>query len=369
MGFVMDGLEAEAYDRSYSDRDLLQRILGYFRPALRVMLFVAVMVVLNSVMDTALPIAVSRGIDALATHTLATPGRSALLPPDGGAGLLVGVILLAGVLSWTFNFLRQWYTARIVGGVVLRLRLDAFAAVVARDMSFYDEFPSAKIVSRVTSDSEDFSTVVTLTLNLVSQVLLVVLIAGVLFYVNTRLALLTIAMAPLIVAVALGFRRIARRTTQRAQRAQARVNASVQEAMTGITVAKTFRQEATMYAEFKEINEQRYQVNLRQGFVFSGIFPLLGMIAGLGTTAIVYAGGLNVLDHTVSAGAWFLFVQAINVFWFPLTSIASFWSQFQQGLAASERIFALIDAEPRVQQTDRQPVPRLAGRIEFRQVH
>ena len=178
--------------------------------------------------------------------------------------------------------MRQWYTARVVGDVVLRLRLDAFAAVVARDMSFYDEFPSGKIVSRVTSDSDDFATVVTLTLNLLSQVLLVVLIAGVLFYVNVGLALLTIAMAPLIVAAALGFRRIARRTTQRAQRAQARVNASVQEAMTGITVAKTFRQEATMYAEFKAINAQRYQVNLRQGFVFSGIFPILTTIAGLG---------------------------------------------------------------------------------------
>src|SRR2546421_10988037 len=113
MGFVMDGLEAEAYDRSYSDRDLLRRIVGYFRPAMRVMVFVALMVVLNSVMDTALPIAISRGIDALATHTLATPW------------LLVGAILLAGVLSWTFNFVRQWYTARIVSDVVLRLRLDA----------------------------------------------------------------------------------------------------------------------------------------------------------------------------------------------------------------------------------------------------
>src|SRR5204862_3987952 len=107
---------------------------------------------------------------------------------------------------------------------------------------------------------------------------------------------------------------------------------------------------------------------LRSGFVFNGIFPLLATAAGLGTTIVVYFGGLAALDGGVSPGAWFLFVQAINLFWFPLTSIASFWSQFQQGLAASERVFALIDAEPRVQQTDHQPVPRLAGRIEFRQV-
>ncbi len=164
MGFMMDGLEAEAYDRRYSDRALVQRIMGYFKPALKVMSFAAVMVVLNSVTDTALPIGVSQGINAMATSKGATPW------------LLVGVILVAGTCSWTFNFVRQWYTAQVVSDVVLRLRLDAFAAVVDRDMSFYDEFPSGKIVSRVTSDSEDFATVVTLTLNLCRQVLLIVLI-------------------------------------------------------------------------------------------------------------------------------------------------------------------------------------------------
>src|SRR5262249_32005796 len=160
-------------------------IVGYFRPALGLMILVAAMVVLNSLTDTALPIAISRGIDALSKGTLGSPW------------LLVGVILAAGALSWSFNFVRLWYTAQVVGDVVLRLRLDGFAAVVARDMSFYDEFPSGKIVSRVTSDSEDFSTVVTLTLGLLSQVLLVVLITAVLFYVNVKLALIVVAMTPL----------------------------------------------------------------------------------------------------------------------------------------------------------------------------
>ena len=65
-------------------------------------------------------------------------------------------------------------------------------------------------------------------------------------------------------------------------------------------------------------------------------------------------------------GDWFLFVESIALFWFPLTGIASFWSQFQLGLSASERVFALVDAEPRVVQTDAQPVPQIAGKIEFR---
>jgi ATP-binding cassette, subfamily B, bacterial len=357
MGFIMEGLDAEEYDRTYGDRQLVARIYRYFRPALGIMLFVALMIGLGSLMDTVLPVLLARAIDTIA--------RARDL---SGAWLLVTAILLSGVLAWTFNFFRQWYTARVVGDVVLHLREDAFAAVMARDMSFYDEHPSGKIVSRVTSDTEDFATVVTLVLNLLSQVLLVVLIMGVLFYLNVRLALLAMAIAPVIVVIALGFRRIARTTTQHARRALARVNAIVQETISGISVAKNFRQEQTIYDEFRQVNRQSYAVTLRQGLLFSAIFPILSTVAGFGTVLIVYFGGLDVLNHNVSAGEWFLFVQAIAYFWFPLTSIASFWSQFQQGLSASERVFALIDAEPRVVQTDHQPVDRLAGRIEFRHV-
>lgn len=355
MGFIMDGLEAEAYDRSYSDRALIARIIGYFRPKLPIMIVVAVLIVLNSLLDTAFPILISKSIDTLVTSkTLSS------------AGMLIAIILVTGVLSWTCNFFRQRYTARSVGDVVLNLREDAFASVTARDMSFYDEFPSGKIVSRVTSDTEEFATVVTLTLNLLSQFLLFFLVAGVLFVINLRLALLAMTIMPFIILIALVFRRIARSITQKAQRSMARVNANVQEVVSGITVAKNFRQEQNMYDEFKKVNEQSYQVNVRSGFIYNGVFPLLVLVANIGTVIVVYFGGLNVLDKSITAGDWFLFVQGIRLLWFPLTSIASFWSQFQLGLAASERVFALLDAEPRVTQVASQPVGHLDGRIEFK---
>ncbi|HCI79111.1 MAG TPA: ABC transporter ATP-binding protein, partial [Ktedonobacter sp.] len=262
--------------------------------------------------------------------------------------LLVGFILLSGILSWVGNLFRQWYTAKAVGDVVMQLQTDAFNAVMQRDMSFFDEFSSGKIVSRVTSDTEKFATVVTLSLSLVSQVLLFVLVAAILLVRDPQLALLAFLIAPAIVAVALGFRRIARISTQRSQRSSARVNGNVQEIISGITIAKNFRQEQNMYDEFKDINQQWYHVNVRSGFLYNGIFPVLLVIANIGTTIVVYFGGLSVLHHNISAGEWFLFVQSIGLLWYPLTSIASFWSQFQLGLAASERIFALLDAEARV---------------------
>ena len=355
MGFIMDGLEAEAYDRTYSDRQLIARIIGYFRPKLRMMLLVAVFIILISLFDTVFPVLISYGIDAVAaSRTVQT------------IVLLTVAILLSGVFSWVSNFFRQWLTARSVGDVVLNLRRDAFNAVMARDMSFYDEYPTGKIVSRVTSDTEDFATVVTLALNLLSQVLLFFLIVIVLLFRSVQLSLLAFSILPFIVLIALGFRRIARRTTQRSQRSMARVNANVQEVVSGITVAKNFRQEQHMYDEFKQVNEQSYQVNVRSGFVYNGVFPVLVLVANIGTVIVIYFGGRNVLGGSITAGDWFLFLQGIRLLWFPLTSIASFWSQFQLGLAASERVFALIDAEPRIHQLDRQPVTRLAGEIEFR---
>ena len=360
MGFIMDGLDAETYDREYRDRQLLGRILGYFRPHLATMGMVAGLIVLNSVMDAAFPFLIARSLDRL----------------EGAADLnetiwqrtawLIAAIFLSGVLSWTFNFFRQKYTARTVGDVVLKLREDAFDAVLARDMSFYDEYSSGKIVSRVTSDTQDFSNVVTLTLNLMSQVLIVTIVVGLLVFINLRLALITLAIAPIVVLTALAFRRIARYTTTQARRVLAEVNSTVQESITGIGVAKTFRQEQRIYDEFKPVNAQTYRLSLRQGLTFSSIFPILGTIAGIGTALVVYFGGMSVIGGAVSAGNLYLFIEGISLFWFPLISIASFWSQFQLGLAASERVFALVDAEPRVVQVDDRPAPRLRGRIEFR---
>ncbi len=360
MGFIMDGLDAEAYDRNYSDRELLRRIVAYFRRHRSVMLLVALMIGLNSLMDAAFPFLIASSLDRLegASNLEETIWQQ--------TAWLIVAILFSGILSWTFNYVRRRYITRTVGDVVLDLRRDAFDAVLARDMSFYDEFSTGKIVSRVTSDTQDFSNVVTLTLDLMSQVLIVLLVLTLLLFINWQLALLALMIAPLVVLVALSFRRIARKMTTQARRVLAEVNANVQESITGISIAKNFRQEQRIYEEFKPVNAQTYYWSLRQGLTFSSIFPILGVISGLGTALIVYFGGLRVLDGAISPGNFYLFVEGVALFWFPLTSIASFWSQFQLGLAASERVFALVDAEPRVVQVANRQAPELQGEIAYR---
>jgi ABC-type multidrug transport system fused ATPase/permease subunit len=366
MGFILDGLDTEDYDRQYSDRDLLNRIVDYFRPYNRDMVLVAVMITLNSVAGTGAPILIGRAIDIIATNSTI----SAMLL------LSVGILLL-GASAWFFNYIRQYFSAKVVGNVVLQLREDVFAATIRHDMSFYDEHPSGKIVSRVTSDTQDFAEVASLTMNLLSQILLVVILSTWLFTINVWLTLLLIGMTPLAVAIALSFRKIAREVTQRARRVTAKINAQIQESVSGIVVAKSFRQEQAIYDTFDANNKQGYQVGLRRGLTLISIFPIMGLAQGVGIALLVYAGGLATLPDSfmgrisggVSPGDWYLYMQAVGFYWFPMMGIASFWSQFQDGLSAAERVFALIDARPKVQQTGSDPVGRLNGRIQFQHVN
>jgi len=355
MPFILDGLESEAYDRTYTDRTLLGRIVGYFRPHSRRMVLAAAMLTLNAAAGGASPVLIARAFDLLAAR--ATLEAMALF----SAG-----VLLLGVFAWVLNYVRESVTAQVVADVVLKLREDAFRATIGHDLSFFDEHSSGKIVSRVTSDTQDFSTVVTLVLELGSQVLLVVFLGVWLAVLNARLTLVLLAMAPVAAGIALAFRRIARHVSLDAKRVTAVINSEIQESISGIMVAKSFRQEPAIYRRFLQNNRLAYRVGLRRGLVINTIFPVLSVASGVGVAVLVYTGGLSVRAGALTPADWYLFMQAVGFFWWPLISVASFWSQFQDGLSAAERVFALVDAEPRVRQTDSRRVPRLGGRIEFR---
>ena len=357
MGFILDGLETEAYDRTYRDRDLTRRVLGYFRPFRAQVVLVAASLALNSVAGSGGPIIISRSIDVLVGD-----------PSLARMAALSALVLAVGGLAWASNFIQQRVSARVIGDVVLHLRQDVFAATASHDLSFFEEHASGKIVSRITSDTQDFSDVVSLVVNLISQVLLVGFLLVWLMRVHAGLTLLLLLMSPVAAVIALSFRRIARAVTQRARRVTAKINAQIQESISGIMVAKAFRQEHAIYQTFAANNRQAYRVGLQRGLTLVTIFPIMGIASGLGVALLIFLGGLRVQSGAISPGNWYLYMQAVSFFWWPLMNIASFWSQFQDGLSASERVFALIDAESKVVQRGAEPVEMLAGRITFRHV-
>ncbi len=351
---IFSNLAADKYDRRYSDGYLLRRTWQYFRPRTGSIIAIITLVIVGSLVFSLFPIIMSQVVQGLQSQM-----------PDSTILVLLGVLLAAAIVDYVFYMLRRRLLGRVVADVISTLREDAFRAAIRRDLAFYDENKTGKIVSRITSDSQELNTIIVVAGDLTGQLFEFVVLFGVLLTINWQLTLALLVLLPVVIGLSLGFRALARRATRQGSRAMAAVNDNIQESVSGISVAKNFRQEAMIYGEFADINRQSYRINLVRGFVLAMVFPALNAAAGLAFAAMVYIGGGAVLTSAISLGAWYLFIQGVDRFFWPFINLSGFWSQLQQGLSATERIFALVDAENQVVQTGERPAPRLSGDITF----
>ena len=356
MGFF-SSLDAEKYDRTYSDSDLARRIVGYFAPQRKRLVLISLLTLLVAGAGALLPVIVSRGIDLLEG-----------LPQVLSLLLVAGAVLLVGVAIWFFNYGLRRLTSTAIAEVVAQLSIDAYSASVEHDLSFYDEFSSGKIVSRITSDTRDFGELVTLITDVFSMFIESLILAVVLLSIQWQLSLYVFAMIPIVLVLGIVYRTVARKATRQGMRAMANVNSTIKETVSGIAVAKNFRQEGGIYSEFSDANETSYRVNVRRGLALSVVFPTLNALAVIATAVMVLAGGHSVLEGAVTLGAWYLFILSLDRFLFPIMNITSFWTSIQNGLSASERVFALIDTPTVVVQNSSDPVPPLKGEIVFENV-
>ena len=377
MGFIMDGLNADDFDRNYSDFDLLKRILAYFKPYKLSIFLIVLSLMIGSLASTLVPLYISLMIDDVQK-------RFAAQGVDPYAPIIINLTVALAfffIINFLGNLVQYEVTAKTVSKAVVDIRKDVFDAVLERDMSFINEESTGNIVSRVDNDTNNFGQTINLTTSLLAQLTVVGFLLYFLFTKSIKLTIVLILIAPVVIITALLFRRIARDVNRKSSRIMAKINALIQETFSGIYISKAFRAENKMYDEFVGINNTSYAVNLKRGLVMASIFPILGLINGIVTALLIYLGGLDVITNsnaplasllsflpgkTITLGDWFLFFQGVLIFFFPLTSIASFWSQFQQGLAAAERIFALIDAENSVIQYDGKMLENPNGKIEFK---
>ena len=356
MGFFAR-LNDENYDRQYSDRELVRRIFEYFEPQRKRLAEALVFVLLFASVGAALPVIVARIVDLLKGQ------------PSLQAISLVGLAVLGiGIGQWGLNWARRSLIVRAVGDAVLDLRTRAFRAAISHDLSFYDQFSSGRVVSRITADTNDFGQLIVIITDVGTQVVQMLILGTVLVRTNLKLSLLLLLFLPAIFGLAAGFRSLARRVTKRGMKAMADVNAAIKETISGIAIAKNFRQEASIFKSFDESNQQSYRVNVQRGFVLSLVFPTLDALSGVFVAILVYVGGLSAARGLVTVGAWYLFIMSLGQFIFPVLNLSAFWAQIQGGLSAAERIFALIDAEPNVVQRETRDVPPLQGKIQFEDI-
>ncbi len=353
MGFF-SGLDTEAYDREYSDRELLRRINQYLNPHKIRLVWISALLILVAVSGASLPLIVSNSIDRLSVDR-----------GDTVINILLGLVLLAALINWGGNWIRRRMTVRIVSDIVMTLRTDAFTSAATHDLSFYDKFSSGRVVSRITSDTREFGKLIVLMTDLIAQMIQAIILGVVLARLEPRLFFYILGFLPFLFILTIGFRKVARHVTREGMQAMAKVNVIIKETVSGIAVAKNFRQESKIFDDFNQANTGSYHINVRRGFVLSIVFPVLNAIGGIGTAMLVYVGGMNVAQGVVTIGSWYLFLLSLDRFFFPVQNLASFWAQVQSGLSSAERVFALIDAEPVVVQSNNINPERLSGQIQI----
>ncbi|MBS1250055.1 MAG: putative ABC transporter ATP-binding protein [Chloroflexi bacterium] len=351
MGFFSN-LNPEDYDREYDDRELVSRIFHYLSPHQERLIVISILLILVAIGAIAMPILVSEGVDRLAKDA-----------QDVYVALVVGLVVASGFLRWGANWIRRRLTVRVLSDVVMTLRTDAFRSAAHHDLSFYDKFSSGRVVSRITSDTRELGRMVVLVTDLISQLAQAIILGIFLARIETRLFLYVMTFLPIVFVLALGFRKLARNVTREGMKAMAKVNATIKETVSGMSVAKNFRQEAAVFDDFSQANQQSFRVNVQRGLVLSLVFPVLNAFSGIGTAILVYVGGMNAAQGVVTVGSWYLFILSLDRFFFPVLNLSAFWAQIQAGLSASERVFALIDAEPAVVQRGDRKVSRLRGEI------
>ena len=352
---IFAGLSGESYDRNYNTGALLRRIWTYVKPYRKQLFLILLVVAIRAVIGALPPVLVSRVLDGqLATNTNF----------NNFVYLVIAVIVIE-VSGFVFYYLLRRMMSRLIAYLIRDLTVDAFSATMRQDLAFHDNFSSGRIVSRITSDSDDFATMIRLTTDVLSSLLQSVVTAVILFRTEWRLALALMAFIPIVTLFVIGYRKIARKVTTRGMRAMANVNATIKETISGISVAKNFRQEEAIYQEFQESNKSSYKVNIQRGLALSIVFPIMRVISSLSIALMVYYGALNVTLGFLSAGAWYLVLLSTDRFLMPVLEITSYWTQVQTGMSAAERIFALIDSEHSVKQLDAFKLPNISGKIDF----
>jgi ATP-binding cassette subfamily B protein len=272
-----------------------------------------------------------------------TPHLYALL----GWGLAYLVIVLAAAL---FRFLEENQLARTGQAVVHDLRTHLFAHLSRLELAWFDKHPTGALVTRVTSDVENLNELFTSGLIvLLFDMLKVAVVLVLLFAVSPPLALLTLALTPVLIAVSLVFRGGARRAHGTVRARLARLNGYLQEVLSGMRVVTVFRREERVSTRFGQHLAAYSDANFRTIFLFALFFPIIAWVTVLIQASVLWRGGHAILAGAVTPGDFILFWFWLQVFVGPIRELGERYNILQSAFASADRIFQILDTKPRIE--------------------
>src|SRR5213083_803827 len=335
----------------------MRRLLEYLRPYWRQVAIALVTIVVGGIASLMQPYLIKVAIDRfIAARRMA------------GLDSLAALYLAVLVVSFAAEYVQTW-TMQLTGQrIMFDMRMAIYRHLQRLDLRYYDRNPVGRLMTRVTSDVDVLNDLFTSgVVTAFGDVFMLVGIMVTMVWMNWRLALVAFAVLPLIALVTQWFRRNVRDSYRVVRGWIARINAFLQENITGMATVQLFRREALNFERFDEIDRKHRDANIESIFYYAVFYPAIEAVASLASALIIWYGGESVLRNTLTLGALVAFLQYSQRFFRPISDMSEKFNILQSAMASSERIFKVID-EPVTIESPIRPVrrpPSAGGHIVF----
>jgi ATP-binding cassette, subfamily B, multidrug efflux pump len=362
------------------DKRLARRLLTYLRPY-RLRAGVSVfLVIIASLFEIAGPAITAVAIDLFVRPAGAEPlgvskrigdllaANGVVLDPLTGINIAAALYLLVLVGGFAVLY-SQMVLMNVMGQYIMYdLRKQIFGHLQKLDVQFFDRNPVGRLMTRVTTDVDALNEMFTAGfVAIFGDIFVLVGIVSVLFWMNWRLALVLFSITPFIILVSVWFRRGARVTYRQVRARIAAINAFLQEHISGMSTVQLFNREEREAQKFDDLNKRHRDANIDSIFYYAVFYPMIELIETIGLALIVWYGGGKVIQGTLSVGALVAFFQYSQRFYQPISDLSEKYNILQAAMAASERIFKLLDTPVKIEDSGKAVVPVLES-VEFRNV-
>jgi ATP-binding cassette subfamily B multidrug efflux pump len=350
-------LKANKTNTDHFDLKLLYRIFKLAFPFKKQLIIAVVLTIVVAIASPVRPMLVQWAID----NPIAN-GDLKLLTQI--MVILVGVLLFQGIVQ----FFHTWFTNFLGQNVIRDLRVRVFNHLIKKKLSFYDKTPVGTLVTRSVTDIETIAEVFSEGVITISgDVLQIVFITIVMFVTDWKLSLICLSVLPVLLIASDLFRKGIKSTFNQVRTQVSKLNAFVQEHLTGMSVVQIFNREDKEYLKFREINKAHLVANKKSILYYAIFFPIVEIITAAATGLLVWYGTANALNGQVTPGVMISFIMYINMFFRPVRMIADRFNTIQMGMVAAERIFKLLD-DKTTNETSGISKSEIQGNVEFQKV-
>ena len=350
--------EDEVLGKAY-DTKLMKRLLGYVKPYKHFVIFAILLNMVVAALGPVRPYLTKIAVDDYIAHS------------DYNGLLLIGVLLFASLLlQAVIQYFLTYFTQYLGQKTLFDLRTQIFNHIQKLALKFFDRTPIGRLVTRATNDVEALGELFSSGIVMVfSDVFIILWILGFMFFMDFNLSLVTLSVLPVLIYGTFLFRKKARESYRDVRFHLARLNSYMQEHVTGMSVVQIFNKEKDEYKKFSGINSDYRLANIKSIFYYAVFYPSVELLSSIAIGLIIWYGGGEVIQGTLTIGVLFAFIQYTEMFFRPIRDLSEKYNIMQTAMASSERIFKLLDNHTMIRHPEN-PVrlENVRGNIEFKNV-